>query len=161
VPGPVPAHTAPDPDLVRAYRALEVPRSEHPKPLVPVREARELELPSAARTVRKLAEANAWKVQATYALGWVLGAKGETRALTHTVALRMQLGVTMGWDTRMTVAVWNVKEPMVLPDALIGPVVIAPPTTGWKFDLAYGWGGGAPIHKLSAAALKESIKEAS
>lgn len=156
--GPVPA---PQPvDLFR--RDLEVPKAVHPEPLVPARTAREVELPSAARTVRKLAEAHSWMVRATYALGWVLGAKGDTRALTHSVALRMHRPgrwVTVEGNCPHVVAVWTVKEPdQDVVEA--GRYVPAPPTTGWKFDLAYGWGGGQPHHKLSAVALKETIKEA-
>lgn len=153
--GPVPA---PQPaDLFK--RDLEVPKAVHPEPLVPARDAREVELPSAARSVRKLAEAHGWIVWCTYALGWVLGAKGDTRSLTHSVALRMSREAT---EHRL-VAVWTVKEPTEglekIADVLQrGPVAV--PLTGWKFDLAYGWGAGQPHHKLSAAALKETIKEA-
>lgn len=148
---------APQPaDLFK--RDLEVPAAAHPAPLVPARGAREVEIPSAARGVRKLAEGNSWIVRCTYALGWVLGARGETRALTHSLALRMSREAT---EHRL-VAVWSVKEPheglLKLQDR--GVCDIPVPTTGWKFDLAYGWGAGQPHHKLSAAALKESIKEA-
>lgn len=159
------AQLAPQPvDLFK--RDLEVPASVHPEPLVPVRAAREVEIPSAARSVRKLAEANGWRVQVTYALGWVLGARGETRSLTHTVALRLFWQVQVGGVARHAVAVWSVKEPnRELADAMREHPgdpdhAIIVPTTGWKFDLAYGWGPGQPHHKLSAAALKETIKEA-
>lgn len=151
--GPIPA---PQPaDLFK--RDPIVPAVVHPQPLVPARAAHEVEVPSAARTVRKLAEANGWQVRCTYALGWVLGSRGDTRALTHSVALRMQMGPVMGRDTRMIVAVWTVKE---TEPGLLDRSPVAVPVKGWKFDLAYGWGGGTPHHKLSAAALKESIKEA-
>jgi hypothetical protein len=161
--GPVPAHTAADPDLKPMQ--LVVPVAVHPKPLVPARDAREIEVPSAARSVRKLAESHGWEVRTKYALGWVMGARGETRSLMHKVSLRMQYGVTMGPDTRMVVALWGVAEPEL--GFVAGwdthrdedPVMV--PTDGWKFEFAYGWGAGQPHHKLSAVALKATIKEAS
>jgi hypothetical protein len=145
-------------------RTLEVPASVHPEPLVRARDAREVEIPSAARSLRKVAEANGWSVRPTYALGWVLGAKGKTAALTHTLAVRMtEKGLDEGVvSVRMVVAVWNVKEPDqgLLKLADRGVAEIPVPVAGWKFDMAYGWGGGQPHHKLSAAALKQTIKEA-
>ena len=160
----IPAGQPYDPAVFK--RELTVPVTEHPAPLVPARAAREVEIPSAARTVRKLAESNGWWVRCTYALGWVLGSRGETRSLTHTLALRMtESGLDEGViSVRRLVAVWKVAEPVQ--DLLYwaeraGTDWSAPvPAAGWKFDLAYGWGGGQPHHKLSAAALKAMIKEA-
>lgn len=59
-------------------------------------------------------------------------------------------------------AVWVVKEPHegLLKLADRGVCEVPVPTTGWKFDLGYGWGGGQPHHKLSAVALKTTIKGA-
>jgi len=162
--GPVPAHTAADPELVAAYRALEVPASEHPKPLVPARDAKEVEICSAARGVRKLAESHSWLVRPTYALGWVLDARGKTAALTHTLALRMQRPgrwVEVEGNCPHVVAAWKAKEPdeglLKLADRGVCEIPIP---DKWTFDLAYGWGAVQPHHKLSAAALKETIKEA-
>lgn len=156
--GPAPA------SYPRTWPGLEVSTEEpHPAPLVPARHAREVEIPSAARTVRKLMEGNGWRVEATYALGWVIDAKGKTKALTHSLALRAMHQVVLAGPARHLVAVWTVKEPEEVLGrdwAERGRTWGVPPTAGWKFDLAYGWGAGQPHHKLSAAALKESIKEA-
>lgn len=160
----VPRNPQPLDPAVFARPVLNVPVAVHPAPLVRRRTAREVEIPGAARTVRKLAEANGWMVRATYALGWAIDASGKTRDLTHTLALRMEFGGTMMPDTRMLVAVWKVRETS---EALVRErfsvdqqAVAVPPAKGWKFDMAYGWGAGHAIQKLSAAALKESIKEA-
>lgn len=138
---------------------LDVPvHQPHPEPLVRARPAREVEIPSAARTVRKLMEAHGWRVTSTYALGWVLGARGDVRSLTHTLALRAR---TMG-DRWWAVAVWVCKElnaELTRREVERGGDVVIVPTAGWKFDMAYGWGAGQPAHKLSAAALKTYIKE--
>jgi len=157
-PKPTPA---PQPaDLFK--RDLVVPKAAHPAPLVPARLANEVEIPSAARTVRKLAESEGWHVKATYALGWVMGAKGETRALTHSLALRMvEGGLEEGvLPSRRLVAAWVAKEPdqglLNLKDR--GVTEIPVPGKGWKFSLAYAWGEGG-LHALSAVALKETIKE--
>lgn len=143
----------------RTWPGLEVPaRGSHPEPLVRARPAREVEVPSAARRVRKLMEEHGWRVQSTYALGWVLGARGDVRSLTHTLALRAQRGDGRRHpDVRYAVAVWACKEPS---EPLAGQrMEFPPPTAGWKFDMAYGWGAGTPQHKLSAEALKTWIKE--
>lgn len=133
---------------------LEMPAGEHPEPLVPARIATEAEVPSSARTVRALAEKHSWMTRCTYALGWVLGSRGDVQALTHTLGLRAVR------DGMRFVAVWNVKEPHegLLKLHMRQVAVLPAPTSGWKFDFAYGWGGGAPQHKLSAAALKTTIK---
>lgn len=145
-----------------AREKLEMPAEAHPEPLVGARPAREVEIPSAARGVRRLAEASGWTVRATYALGWVLGSRGETRALTHSLALRMRCDFAVQWETRWVVAVWSVKEPHegLLKLADRGVCEVPVPVAGWKFDLGYGWGGGQPHHKLSAVALKTTIKGA-
>lgn len=142
----------------RTWPGLDVPvHQPHPEPLVRARPAREVEIPSAARTVRKLMEAHGWRVTPTYALGWVLGARGDVRSLTHTLALR-----AWGAEERYAAAVWACKEPdgnmVQLRVRSRGEIVIVP-TSGWKFDMAYGWGAGQPAHKLSALALKTYIKE--
>lgn len=141
---------------------LQMPAEAHPEPLVGARVAREVEIPGAARAVRKLAEASGWTVRATYALGWVLGSRGETRALTHSLALRMRCDLVVQRETLWVVAVWSVKEPHegLLKLADRGVCEVPVPSAGWKFDLGYGWGGGQPHHKLSAVALKETIKGA-
>lgn len=142
-----------------AREKLEMPADAHPEPLVGARVAREIEIPSAARSVRKFAEASGWGVRATYALGWVLGSRGETRALTHSLALRMY-HVSGERPCEWIAAVWSAKEPseglLKLADREVCEVPV--PTTGWKYDLGYAWGGGQPHHKLSAVALKETIK---
>ena len=122
----------------------------HPAPLVPMRPAVEAELPSAARTVRALAEANGWLVRPTYALGWTPHSNRSPSKLVHSVALRMRRGDSVA------VALWAVPE-VTLGTESMPPV---PPATGWKFKLAYAWGAGHPITKLSASALKETIKGA-
>lgn len=151
----------------RTWPGLEVTVTvPHPEPLVRARPAREVEVPSAARRVRKLMEEHGWRVQSTYALGWVLGARGDVRSLTHTLALRAQCGDGRRHpDVRYAVAVWACKEPsedyarvIMLRDLERDKPVIVP-TAGWKFDMAYGWGAGTPQHKLSAEALKTWIKE--
>lgn len=146
----------------RTWPGLDVAVHEpHPEPLVRARLAREVEIPSAARTVRKLMEEHGWRVQSTYALGWVLGARGDVRSLTHTLALRAENIGRRGVNA-YAAAVWACKEPSeeqarIPYNGDRGPL---PPTAGWKFDMAYGWGAGQPQHKLSAAALKIYIKEA-
>jgi hypothetical protein len=149
---------APQPaDLFK--RDLEVPAAgPHPEPLVPYREAKELELPSAARTVRKQAEAAGWRVRATYALGWAIDSKGATKALTHTLALRMERGASIADGGQRLVACWAAKETILAASYVQGDAV-AVPTKGWKFDLAYGWSRRSPLHKLSSMAMKSEINE--
>jgi hypothetical protein len=148
---------APQPaDLFK--RNLVVPAAgPHPEPLVPYRDARELEIPSAARTVRKQAEAAGWCVRATYALGWAVDSKGVTRALTHTLALRMSRGAVASGGQRL-VAVWSAKETIQAASYVQGGAV-AVPVKGWKFDMAYGWSRRAPLHKLSSVSMKAEINE--
>jgi hypothetical protein len=149
---------APQPaDLFK--RDLVVPKAAHPAPLIGARDANEVEIPSAARKVRTLAEANGWRVRPTYALGWVLGARGETRALTHSLALRMMRQEQVGGPARHIVALWVVKEPDqgLLNLKARGVTEIPVPGKGWKFDLAYTWGMG-DLFSLSAVALAETIK---
>jgi hypothetical protein len=140
--------------MTEARAALVQPVGAHPPPLVRSRAAREVEIPSAARTVRKQAEAAGWTVLATYALGWAIDAKGTTKSLAHSTALRMRRGGDL------LVAVWVAKEESqnLVNLKLRGAAdVPAPPAAGWKFDLAYGWSEHSPLHKLGAAALKASL----
>lgn len=145
--------------MAEARAALAQPAGAHPPALVPYRAAVEAEIPSAARTVRKQAEANGWRVRATYALGWAIDAKGRTTHLTHSLALRMERGGSMAEDGQRTVAVWTVREDSQnLTNLHVrGAATVPAPATGWKFDLAYGWSKASPLHKLGAAALKAEL----
>jgi hypothetical protein len=137
---------------------VELPLTEpHPAPLVSRRPAREVEIPSAARSVRKLMEGHGWMVRPTYALGWTLSARGKVGHLTHSLALRAH----QGRDRRRVVAVWEVREvseklARLTSEGITG--LLPMPVAGWKFDLAYGWGAGQPIHRLGAEALKAYVR---
>jgi hypothetical protein len=159
----LPAPAPMDPEVFRRdwQAELEVPAEAHPDPLVPYRDATEVEVPSAARLVRKAMEAAGWRVRATYALGWAIDSKGTTKALTHSLALRAERGGSMQADGQRLVAVWIVKEDSegLLKLKARGVTEIPPPAKGWKFDLAYGWSRRAPLHRLSSVALKAEIRE--
>lgn len=75
----------------------EPPPVPHPAPLITSRPSTDDEIPRAAQSVRKLAEAHGWHVEAQYARG---SRPGRTVRVVDSIALRMRRDGTRMW------AVW-------------------------------------------------------
>jgi len=95
----------------------------HPAPEVTARPAAAEEIPTGAKRVMKAALAAGWEVNPTYARGHAMGSRGETKGLTHSLALRMCLPGTR----YRAAAVWTAAA------------TSEAPALKWSADSAFAW----------------------
>jgi hypothetical protein len=106
----------------------------HPEPEVVRRIATPEETPTGARRLMKKAAATGWSVVATYARGHAVDSSGHTKALTHSLAVRLRLP-----EARYrAVAVWT------------APAELPPEEAKWTSGDVYVWavGSGVPVRAV-------------
>jgi len=73
-------------------KRLHSHREELPVPRVLARLAQEDEIPTGARTVRKLAEDHGWNVRVAYSIGWIISETYHPDREVEAVSVRMERG---------------------------------------------------------------------